>query len=68
LTPETCTTADEETTMADNDDAAAVERTAKRIFALQNPGKPWPADATAKLDDKPRAGTLAKKDRGSGEG
>lgn len=54
--------------MPDNDDAAAVERTARRIFALQNPGKPWPADAAAKLDDKPRAGTLAKKDRGGDEG
>jgi hypothetical protein len=67
-TPAKRITADEETTMADNDDAAAVERTAKRIFALQNPGKPWPGDAAAKVDDKPRAGTLAKKDRGSGEG
>lgn len=37
--------------MADKDDAAAVERTARRIFELQNPGKPWPGDATAKAGD-----------------
>ncbi|WP_181313769.1 hypothetical protein [Phreatobacter cathodiphilus] len=33
--------------MADKDDAAAVERAARRIFELQNPGKPWPGDAGA---------------------
>lgn len=62
------TIADEETIMPDNDDAAAVERTARRIFALQNPGKPWPGEATAKGEGKPPPGPLVKKDPGSGEG
>ena len=53
--------------MADNDDDAAVERVARRIFELQNPGKPWPGDAQAKSSEQQRYRDLAKKELGAKE-
>lgn len=54
--------------MAGNEDEAAVERAARRIFELQNPGKPWPGDAQAKRSEQDRDREIARKDRGSREG
>jgi len=48
--------------MADNDDEAAVERVARRIFELQNPGRPWPGDAQAGKADEERYRALARKE------
>jgi hypothetical protein len=56
-----------ETIMADTDDEAAVERVARRIFELQNPGKPWPGDAQAKAGEPERYRALAKKELGTKE-
>jgi hypothetical protein len=53
--------------MADTDDEAAVERVARRIFELQNPGKPWPGDAQAKTGEPERYRALAKKELGTKE-
>lgn len=53
--------------MADTDDEAAVERVARRIFELQNPGKPWPGDAQAKAGEPERYRALAKKALGTKE-
>lgn len=53
--------------MADTDDEAAVERVARRIFELQNPGKPWPGDARAKAGEPERYRALAKKELGTKE-
>lgn len=52
--------------MADKDDAAAVERTARRIFELQNPGKPWPGDAGASKAGTDRS--VAEKPAGTKKG
>jgi hypothetical protein len=49
--------------MADKDDEAAVERTARRIFELQNPGKPWPGDAGAAKSGSDRS--VAEKPAGT---
>ncbi|MDP3547338.1 MAG: hypothetical protein Q8S29_14300, partial [Phreatobacter sp.] len=56
-----------ETIMADNDDEAAVERVARRIFELQNPGKPWPGEAQAKTSEQERYQALAKRELGAKE-
>ncbi|MGU9980812.1 hypothetical protein ACJ4V0_12305 [Phreatobacter sp. HK31-P] len=53
--------------MADNDDEAAVERVARRIFELQNPGKPWPGDGQAKTSEQERYRALAKRELGAKE-
>jgi len=54
--------------MADNDDDAALERAARRIFELQNPGKPWPPGPLASAEEKERYRQLARKEHGSKEG
>jgi hypothetical protein len=54
--------------MADNDDDAALERAARRIFELQNPGKPWPPGPQAGAADKDRYRELARKERDAKEG
>ncbi|MBL8570455.1 MAG: hypothetical protein JNK84_15400 [Phreatobacter sp.] len=53
--------------MADNDDDAALERAARRIFELQNPGKPWPPGPLASAEEKERYRQLARKELGSKE-
>lgn len=52
--------------MADKDDAAAVERAARRIFELQNPGMPWPGDAGASQAGTDRS--VAEKPAGTKKG
>jgi streptomycin 6-kinase len=54
--------------MADNDDDAAIERAARRIFELQNPGKPWPPGPLASAEDRERYRQLARKERDAKEG
>lgn len=57
-----------EDAMADNDNDAALERAARRIFELQNPGKPWPPGPLASAEEKERYRQLARKEHGSKEG
>lgn len=51
--------------MADNDDDAAIERLARKIFELQNPGQEWRADRQADTAEQERCRALAKKELGS---
>lgn len=54
--------------MADHDDNAAVERLAKKIFELQNPGKEWRPGPQASADEQERYRTLAKQELGPKQG
>lgn len=54
--------------MPDNDDDAALERAARRIFELQNPGKPWPPGPQANADEQERYRQLARKERDAKQG
>lgn len=56
----------EETVMSDTDDDAALERLAKKIFELQNPGKSWPPTAEADAEERRRYLTLAKSESDRG--
>lgn len=46
--------------MTASDDDAALERLAKKIFELQNPGKAWPPSPEADADERRRYLALAK--------
>jgi hypothetical protein len=58
-------TNEKERTMADNDDDAAIERLAKKIFEMQNPGKEWRPGASASAEDQKRYRALAKQELGT---
>lgn len=52
--------------MSDTDDDAALERLAKKIFELQNPGQSWPPSAEADTDERRRYLALAKSEAEKG--
>ena len=54
--------------MADTDDDAAIERLAKKIFEMQNPGKEWRPGPTAGTGEQERYRSLAKQELGTKEG
>ena len=59
---------EKERAMANNDDDAAIERLARKIFEMQNPGKPWQPGPQASADEQERYRALAKQELGPKQG